>query len=176
MTIETKVDLIHEYMYDRLNDSTNSYDELDVKHVQERPQKRKWPEKSSYDRNKRRPDYNKESYKDNRCGQCAAPNRTREHICPSKSVECRDCKKRGHYEKMCRIPKTIQHVDRTASSAEEDNWDYDKTEKINNKKRGDCIYVTLLVTNASINCIIDSGSLVTQLPQRLFIKTKKWRK
>ena len=134
MTIETITDLIHEYMYDRLNNSNNSNDELDVKHVQKRPQKRKWPEKSSYERNKRRPDYNRERCKDNRCGQCGAPNWTRQYIRPAKSRECRNCKKRGHYEKMCRIPQRIQHVHKTAS-AEEDNWDYDKIQKINNKKQ-----------------------------------------
>ena len=33
-------------MYDRLNDSNNSNDGRDIKHVQERPQKRKWHEKN----------------------------------------------------------------------------------------------------------------------------------
>ena len=41
MTIETITDLIHEYMYDGLSDSNNSNDGRDVKHVQERLQKRK---------------------------------------------------------------------------------------------------------------------------------------
>ena len=59
MTYETITDLIHEYMYDRLNNLNNSNDERDVKHIPERSQKRKWPEKSSYERNKRRPDYHK---------------------------------------------------------------------------------------------------------------------
>ena len=45
MTIETITDLIHELMYDRLNDSNNSNDGRDIKHVQERPQKRKWTER-----------------------------------------------------------------------------------------------------------------------------------
>ena len=52
-TIETKTDLIHENMYDRLIDSSNSNYGRDIKHVQERPQKRKWHEKTSYDKNKR---------------------------------------------------------------------------------------------------------------------------
>ena len=96
-----------------------------------------------------------------------APNWTRQHICPAKSVECRKCKKRGHYEKMCRIPKRIQYVDKTTSSAEKDNWGYGKNQKINNnKKENDYIYVTLLVNNAPIKFIIDSGSLVTLIPQR----------
>ena len=169
MTIETITDLILEYMYDRLNDSNNLNDGRDIKHVKERPQKRKWTERPVYERNKKRPDYHKERHKDNRCGQCGAPNWTRQHICPAKSVECRNCKKRGHYEKMCRIPRRIQHLERTTSSAEEDNWDYDKIQKINNnKKKDDNIYVTLLVNNAPIKFITDSGSPVTLIPQSLF--------
>ena len=53
MTIETIIDLINEYMYDWLNDSNNSNDGRNVKHVQERPQKRNMSEKSSYERNKK---------------------------------------------------------------------------------------------------------------------------
>ena len=101
MTIETITDLIHEYMYDRLNDSNNSNDRRNIKHVQERPRKRKWSEKASYDKNKKRPEYQKPRYKDNRCGQCGAPNWSTQHICSAKSVDCRNCKKRGNYEKMC---------------------------------------------------------------------------
>ena len=52
MTIETTTDLLHEHMYDRLNDSNNSNDGRNKKHVQE---KSRWPEKTSYDKNKRRP-------------------------------------------------------------------------------------------------------------------------
>ena len=40
MTIETITDLIHEYMYDRLNDSNNSNDGRNIKHVQERSKKK----------------------------------------------------------------------------------------------------------------------------------------
>ena len=56
-------------------------------------------------------------------------------------------------------------MDKTTSSAEEDNWDYDKIQKINNnKKKNDYIYVTLLVNNAPKKFIIDSGSPVTLIP------------
>ena len=46
MTIETLTDLIHENMYDRLND------EREITHEQEMPQKRIWSKKASYDRKK----------------------------------------------------------------------------------------------------------------------------
>ena len=121
--------------------------------------------------NKKRPEYQKPRYKDNRCGQCGAPNWSRQHICPAKLVDCRNCKKRGHYEKMCRLPKRIQHVDKVSSSAEEDNWDDNKIQRRNNnKKNGEYLHATLLVNNAPIKFIIDSGSPGTLIPQRLFNK------
>ena len=176
MTIETITDIIHEYMYDRLKDSNNSNDGKNIKHVQERPQKRKWLEKSSYERNKKRTEYQRSKYKDNRCGQCGTPNWSRQHICPARTVECRNCKKKGHYEKMCRLPRRIQHVDKASSSAEEDNWDYNKIQSINNKKKGDYFHVTLLVNNAPIKFIVDSGSPVTLILQRLFNEITKVEK
>ena len=45
MTIETITDLIHEYMYDRLNESNNSNDGKEIQHIQERQYKRKWSDK-----------------------------------------------------------------------------------------------------------------------------------
>ena len=61
MTIETITALIHEHMYDRLNDSNNSNDGKEIKQVQERPYKRKWMDKSDTDGTKRSPEYQKQS-------------------------------------------------------------------------------------------------------------------
>ena len=121
MTIETITDIIHEYMYDRLNESNNSNDRRDMKHVQGRPQKRKWPEKPSHNKHKGIPEYQQGKYKDNRCGQYGAPNCTRQHVCPARTVDCRKCKKGGHYETMFCPPKRIEPVNKTSSS--EYNWD-----------------------------------------------------
>ena len=140
----------------RLNDSNNSNNAKNIKHLQERPRK-KWSEKSSYDKNK-----------DNRCGQCGTPNWSRQHISPARSVECRNCKKKGHYEKMCRLPKRVQYLDKVSSSAEEDNWDYNKMQSVNNNKKGDYFHTTLSVNNTPIKLKIDSGSPVTLIPQRRF--------
>ena len=63
MTIKTITDIIPEYMYGRLNDSNNSNDGRDIKHVQGRPQKRKWSEKPGYDKHNRRTEYQREKYK-----------------------------------------------------------------------------------------------------------------
>ena len=171
MTIETKTALIHEHMYDRLNDSNNSNDGKEIKHVQERPYKRKWTEKTDADKMKKRPEYQKQKSKDNRCGQCGAPNWSRQHICPAKSAESRKCVRRGHYEKMCRLMRRVQYVDKTTSSAEEDNWDYEKIQRIENTKQKKGFYnATLLVNNVPIKFIIDSGSPVTLIPECLFSK------
>ena len=40
MTFETKTFLIHEHMYDRLNDSITSNDRKGINHVQELPYKK----------------------------------------------------------------------------------------------------------------------------------------
>ena len=84
MTIETITALIHEHVYDRLNDSNNSNNGREIKHVQERPYKRKWTEKTDADKMKKRTEYQTQKPKDNRCGQCRAPNWSRQHICPEK--------------------------------------------------------------------------------------------
>ena len=134
MTIETITALIHEHKYDRLNESNNSNDGKEIKHVQERPYKRKWTDKTDQDNSKRRPENQRYKQRDNRCGQCGAPNWTRQHICPAKMAECRNCKRRGHYEKMCRSTKRVEYIEKTTSSAE-DNWDYNRIQTINDNKQ-----------------------------------------
>ena len=58
-------------------------------------------------------------------------------------------------------------------SAEEDNWDNDTIQSINsNKKKGDNFHVTLFVNTAPIKLIINSGSLVTLIPQCFNSKSK----
>ena len=67
-------------------------------------------------------------------------------------------------------------MDKRSSSAK-DNWDYDEIQSINNNKRnGDYVYVTLLVNNAPIKLIIDSGSSVPLIPQRIFNSVSKKEK
>ena len=86
-------------MYDRLKDSNKSNDERNVKHVQERPQNRKWSEKSNYERNKKRPGYQKLRYKDNRCGQCGTLNWSRQQTCPARTVNSATVKRKDTTKK-----------------------------------------------------------------------------
>ena len=120
---------------------------------------------------KKRPEYQMKRPKDNRCGQCRAPNWSRQHICPAKTAQCRNCERRGHYEKICRSMKRVQYVDKTTSSAEEDDWEYDRIQRIDNIKQKEVFYnAILLVNNVPIKFIIDSGSPVTLIPISLFSK------
>ena len=86
MTIETITDLIHEYMFDRLNDSNKTNGGRNVKHVQERPQES--GQKSPDTKGKKCPEYQRQKYEDNRCGQCRAPNWSRQHVCLVRTAEC----------------------------------------------------------------------------------------
>ena len=88
---------------------------------------------------------------------------------PAKMAECRNCKRRGHYEKISRSTKRVQCIEKTTSSAEEDNWDYNRIQRINDKEQKKDFYnATLLVNNVPTKFIIDSGSPVTLIPECLF--------
>ena len=53
--------------------------------------------------------------------------------------------------------RRVQYVEKTTFSAEEDNWDYEKIQRIENtKQKKDFYNATLLVNNVPIKFIIDS--------------------
>ena len=85
LILNTITALLHEHMYDQLNDGKES------KQVQERPYKRNWTDKSDTERSKKRPDYQKQKQRHNRCGQGGAPKLSRQHVFPAKMAECRKC-------------------------------------------------------------------------------------
>ena len=60
LAVETITVLIHEHMYDRINDSNHSNDRREIKHLQKRPYKRKWMDKPDAERTKKRPEYQKQ--------------------------------------------------------------------------------------------------------------------
>ena len=87
---------------------------------------------------------------------------------PDKTAQCRYCKRRVHYEKMCRSRKKIEHFERKSSSAEEYKCDYNKIQKINSNDQKGFYNTTLLVIERPIKVIIDSGQPVTLIPNSLF--------
>ena len=69
---------------------------------------------------------------------------------------------------MGRSTKRVQYLQKTTSSAEEDNWDYNRIQRKNdNKQKKDFYNATLLVNNVPIKFMIDSGSPVTINPECL---------
>ena len=72
---------------------------------------------------------------------------------------------------MCRSTKKIQHIGRKSSSAEEDNLDYNKIQKINGNIKKVFYNTILLVNERPIEFITDSGSPVTLIPHCSFNKT-----
>ena len=52
--------------------------------------------------------------------------------------------------------KKIQHIERQSTSAEEDNWDYNKIQKINGNDKKVIYNTTLLVNERPIKFVIDS--------------------
>ena len=67
--------------------------------------------------------------------------------------------------------KRVQYVDITTSSEEEDNWEYNRIQRIHTTKQKEGFYnATLLVNNIPIKFIIDSGSPITLIPECLFSK------
>ena len=79
--------------------------------------------------------------------------------------------KKGTLPKMWRLLEKIQHIGRKSLSAQEHNWNYNKTQKINGNDQKVFYNTTLLVNERPIKFFIDSGSPVTLIPNCLFNKT-----
>ena len=166
MSVETITDILHEYMYEKLNDSPET-DEEKKNHL-----------------NKRKTRINKETsdklakFKKIDCNRCGAPNWSRQHECPARGKKCAKCGKIGHFPKSCRSNMKINHIqDEETSSAEEDEWAPDTIHSIKQKIHSiqstsingpEFFTVTALFNNRPIKFIIDSGSPVTLIPKSLF--------
>ena len=99
MEIETITELIHEHMYDRLNESANLPDGRNVKHNQNLIKKPKWEDSAQYNNSRKPMEFDKRKQRDNRCGQCGILNWTKQHNCPAKGAEFRKCKRKGTVRK-----------------------------------------------------------------------------
>ena len=73
---------------------------------------------------------------------------------------------------MCKSNLRVQYLEKTTSSAQEDNWEYNRFQnKKNETKQNKGFYnATLLVNNLQIKFILDSGLPVTLIPDCLFNK------
>ena len=155
-------------MYDRLIDSNNSNDEREQNRFRNSHTKGSG-QKNPIRTGKKKTGKPKIQTERQSMRTMRPPYWTRQHVCPEKKNEYKNCKSRGHYEKMCRSMKRVQCVKRTTPSAEQDDGNYNKIQKINDAKQMKSYYnATLLVNNVPSHFIIDSRSTDTLFSESFF--------
>ena len=167
MSVEAITDAIHEYMYEKLNDSPETEKEKKIRYL-----------------NKRKTKATKEQlvkpakFKKIDCNRCGAPNWSRQHECPARGKKCAKCGKIRHFAKCCRSNRKVNHLmEGETSRAGEDDWTpntiHSVKQKIHSthqtKENGPEFFtITALVNNRPIKFIIDSGSPITLIPKSQF--------
>ena len=99
------------------------------------------------------------------CHFCSKPNWSLEHICPARRAQCNNCKKLGHFAKMCKS-KTVSRIQKDPSTdSNTESWpEVDHIQSVNGINRVDFYKAILWVQGQPIEFIIDTGSPVTILP------------
>ena len=99
------------------------------------------------------------------CHFCGNPNCSLEHICPARRAQCNDCKKIGHFAKVCKS-KTVSRIkEESVSDSQTESWpEVNLIQSVNVNNRIDFYKAILLVQVQPIEFIIDTGSPVTILP------------
>ena len=95
------------------------------------------------------------------CRFCGKSNWSLEHKGPARKQQCNNCKKMGHFAKLCKS-RTINRV-REAPTSESNSESWPK-ESVNAINRVDFYKAILLVQGQPIECIIDTGSPVSIIP------------
>ena len=123
MSIEAITDALHEYMYEKLNDSPETEEEKKIRYLNKKKIK------GTKEVSEKPTKFEKLNF-----NICGAPNWTRQHECPAKEKKCAKCEKIGHYAKYCRTNKKINHIQYdVASSAEDDDWSPNTIHSVNQK-------------------------------------------
>ena len=99
MSIEAITEALHEYMYEKLNDSPETEEEKKIRYLNKRKT-----------RNTKDLSEKPTKFKKVDCNRCGAPNWSRQHKCPAKGKKCIKCEKIGHYAKYCRTNKSKQRT------------------------------------------------------------------
>ena len=96
------------------------------------------------------------------CHFCGKPNWSLEHICPARRAQCNNCRKMGHFAKVCKS-KTVNGIQKEPSTdSNTESWpEIDHIQSVNGINRIDFYKAILLVQGQPIEFMIDTGSPVT---------------
>ena len=98
------------------------------------------------------------------CHFCGKSNWTPDHICPARKAKCNNCKKSGHFAKVCRS-RTVNRIQEEDTGSNTESWpEIDHIQSVNGINRVDFYKTILLVDGQPIEFIIDTGSPVTIIP------------
>ena len=117
---------------------------------------------------KHKTNFNEKKFSNRNCSFCGKPNWSREHICPARKAECNNCKKMGHFAKVCKS-KTVSRVkEATSSGTNTEPWpEIDHIQSVSGVNRVDFYKAILFVQGQPKEFIIDTGSPVTIIPPKI---------
>ena len=91
-------------------------------------------------------------------------NWTPEQICPARRAKCNNCKRSGHFAKICRT-NAVNRIQEEDTGSNTESWpEKDHIQSVNGINRVDFYKAILLVEEQPIEFIIDTGSPVTIIP------------
>ena len=99
------------------------------------------------------------------CRFCGKPNWSMEHVCPARRSQCNNCKKMGHFAKVCKSKTVSRITEAVSSGSNTEPWpEIDHIQSVNGINRVDFYKTILLVHGQPIEFIFDTGSPATIIP------------
>ena len=87
-----------------------------------------------------------------------------EHICPARRAQGNNCKKMGHFAKVCKSKTVSRVTEAVTSDSNTEPWpEIDHIQSVNGINRVD-FYKTILLVHGQPIEFIDTGSPVTLIP------------
>ena len=123
MSVETKTDILHQYLYEKLNDSTET-EKKKIRYLIKRKT-----------RTKKETENKLAKFKKVDCHRSGAAIWSKQHECPARGKKFAKCGKIGHFAKCWRSNKKMNQIqDEETSSAEDDEWSPDTTHSKKNRR------------------------------------------